>query len=281
MGNQKWNCALAIISYNRPEYLQQCLDAWSKSSNTFSAFLFCDGGAESSIDENKKIASKYKFLSDVILQDQHIGIARHIYYAKKMLFETFLFDRVIVFEEDVIPSPHYYNHVNYCMDWCLKHNNLVKMVNTNFICKLSYEEKINSLNVITNNYSSLCNYLIPKETWLLTREFIEEYIDKFILPGIPYKERPQENIKRWIQKNIDNSPNYHRNAPYGSAQDTITSIALNLHGYHYASSIVNRALYIGRNGMHCTESWFKRMELDKVTLDVFPYDETSQEFIYV
>lgn len=280
----KNKCPIAISAYNRPEYLDQCLRGWSMTEEIqlqeIPFFVFCDGGKESKQEENIKIIKKYSFVSDVICQSKNMGIPMHRDIIHNTVFNLFNYDRSIIMEEDVIPSPYYYRYVNHCMNFCGTVDNKIGMVNSFILSKLTLEQKLNEhWKYIGDYHGSLCNYLMLKTTWNKISPIYNEYITRFIIPHELYHNRPHNEIIEWTTGLKNSSSYYNGIFKSSSSQDGIMSIAMRSLGMCYMSSRVNRVLYIGKIGVHCSDAWFYKHGFDRENLDTIPQDEFSTEFI--
>ena len=283
MKKREWNCPIAIVAYNRPEYLEKCLESIANSVDIqeydFPIYVFCDGGPNSSQLENDEILYKYSFLEGVIRQKENLGIAKHTHFVKKCMFEQMDVPRFIYLEEDLVLSPYYYRFVNRAMDSIQKQTDQVLAVNSSIICYLAYEKKLIDQKLLVDQNASLCNLLYTRKSWEVTNPILEEYMDRFI--GDSYPDRPHDRIIEWSKK-MYNESKYEIRSKFietaVSSQDSIFCMALRTNGFCHLTSYVNRVLYIGRYGENCNDDWWVESKLHRTKLDIFEGDRDLVDF---
>lgn len=282
--NEKFNCPIAVVAYNRPDYLDQCLksigDSIDLKEYNFPVYVFCDGGKRSTQKENDDVISKYKFITDVIKQPNNLGIGHHVFFVKNTMFEKYCEDRFIYLEEDVIISPYYYRFVNRAYDWVVNVDSSIVAVNSVILCETPPHLKESRKKLLVDGNTSQCNVLISRFAWNFIKPILEKYLKSFIIVG-DYKNRPHDRIVEWAKKqykecNLDIHPLILKTAT--SSQDSITIMAMRTNGYRHISSMVNRVLHIGKNGEHCNSDWWIRHKCDGITLDVIESDKDMVEF---
>jgi hypothetical protein len=113
---------IALFAYNRPDHLARVSDALANSPEAAASplFVFCDApkneGAAKAVAEVRGLAHRIKgFASiEVVEQSSNQGVARSIIQGATQL--TAGFGRVIVLEDDLLPSPHFLRYVNAALD---------------------------------------------------------------------------------------------------------------------------------------------------------------------
>ena len=283
-----WNCPIAIATYNRPDYLSKCLEKFSRSNDIEEYnppfFVFCDGGDCATVEQNLNIIKKHNFISETIVQSKNLGIASHIHLIRKMLFDKMKFDRIIVFEDDILPSNYYYRYVNRCLDYVKKIDNRIVMVNSCTLCSLPIDKKMTKRQeYVYDMHAHLNNYVMLRDAWNLIEPVMSEYIDRFIKPYGSYVNRMHYDIIRWSRK-IELPPEQKKKmdelaSQPASSQDRISILAIRSAGMYYVSSYVNRILNIGINGENFTSNIFSDLGMDKMTLDEISADRDRKIFI--
>lgn len=288
MSENKWNYPIAVCAYNRPDYLDQCLQAIESFPEVIKGevpiYLFCDGGEGAKQQENAEVATKYPHIVKIFNQNENFCIARHMHYLRETMFDVMNYDRIVCFEGDIVASPYYYGFMNQALDVLTKLDPTTGVVNSCTICSESLEEKRGKLNHFGDVLSHLNNYVMPKKTWTVIKSTIQEYIDEFIIPAEDYRSRDHNTIIEWERNKLKEA-----NTPCAtsllicnhltSSQDSVTNVAMRINNLRYFSSYVNRVLNIGRIGFHYNEEEFERYGLDKIVLDIFPSD-VSIDSIY-
>lgn len=283
MPKDKWNCPAVICAYNRPDYLDQCLKAVTAfpevQSGDVPVYVFCDGGPSATIIENGKVIEKYPQVTYTYWQSDNLCIAKHIHHIRKTIFDDLNYDRMVFFEDDIVPSVYYYRYMNRALDIFSRRDETVGVVNSCSICVLPLAEKQVKRTVFSDSLSHLNNHVMLKRTWLAIKPTLQEYIDTFLPPGQNYRKINHAAVVAWASQKILNAKNISPQVRMDltsrhltSSQDSITNVAMRINNLRYLSSFVNRILNIGKVGFHYRAGDYERHGLDKVTLDVFQED---------
>ena len=276
-----WKCPIAVLTYNRPEYLNRCLSKFSKSEDierySVPFFVFCDGGDAATIEENKNLISKYSFVTDTIIQSTNLGIASHVHFVRKILFDNMGFDRIIVFEDDILPSNFYWSYFNKCLDFAQSVDKNIVATNSCTLCYVPDHLKNTDRQwFIGDTKAHLNQYIMLKSAWKIIEPIVEEYIEKFVKPYGNYKNRNHDDIRRWLKrmKFPDNQKGYVGDLQNtATSQDQVTSLSLRSNGFYYVSTYVNRILNIGIKGEHFEKTEYLKLRLDEMSLYELPNDK--------
>ena len=293
MINNKWNCPVAICTYNRPVYLDKCLQAISNfykiEDEKIPVYVFCDGVDDTTREKNITIIEKYQCVIKTFYQTKNLCIARHIHYMREMMFDKLNFNRLIFFEDDIVPSPYYYQYMNRLFDLFEKNDKTVGAINSCSICFLPLTEKIIYMNHFSDTLSHLNNYVMSKNTWIAIKPMMQEYIDTFLSPGDDYRTINHDGVLQWLQKKISRT-NYNlldiikiktTMSYLTSSQDSVTNVAMRVNNLRYLSTLVNRVLNIGEIGYHFEKEDYIARDFDKISLDIFPEDLLKINNIYI
>lgn len=283
MSKDKWNCPVVVCAYNRPDYLDQCLNAVvafpEVQGGDVPVYVFCDGGPMATPNENAIIIAKYPQVTKIFWQTDNLCIAKHIHYIRQTIFDDLNYERMVFFEDDIVPSVYYYRYMNRALDIFSRRDDTVGVVNSCSVCLLSLVEKQMKHTLFSDSLSHLNNYVMLKRTWVTIKPTLQEYIDTFLPSGQSYRDINHDGVLEWASQKILNAKNIlpqvriditskHRT----SSQDSITNVAMRINNLRYLSSFVNRILNIGKTGFHYRIGDYERHGLDKMTLDVFPED---------
>jgi hypothetical protein len=252
--------------------------------------LACDGGPDAAQYENAAIAIRAKIPGlHLLMRPEHYGIGRNVYEAKRYLFEECKFDRVFYVEDDIRMSPHLMTLLQNMMAWIKANYSNECVVSTAVFCNMPLEEKQASLGLVSDCGYSLCNHMMSRECWILTRPWMQEYVQRFL--QCPYKDRDIARIGDWMRGIAERLPVHCGNRPFPvhwpakeyftsrpvSSQDGAMALALRLAGFSHAVALVNRAWHVGQTGENTTEESWQR-SYSQTKLDIFEEDNTRTHF---
>ena len=119
--------AILVIGFKRLSYFQQTLESLERNpeSQTLDFYFYLDGGRESRQDELIEMANKSSIKNKhIVCRDSNYGIGRHLIGARRELFDGLGYDRIILFEDDMILSPTYISTVLKMSDWAHQYDNV-------------------------------------------------------------------------------------------------------------------------------------------------------------
>lgn len=288
---------IAVIGYNRPDYLQQVVNSLEANpeSQTLPFIFFLDGGPKATILENKQIINKSKIANKRIIErPNNFGIAKNIIDARRFMFDNLKFDKAFIFEDDCVVSPDYIRFVLNLSSWALQNYSNVGIVKGWAACQMEANQKLTHLNEVKESSSHLWAYCLDRKTWNNIKYTLYEYESKFLSKATTNKD---PEIRKWLKEKINNHKHFVKQA-YGKkilpekinfkqaflsnnfplGQDGITYVAHYLAGYISLEPVVNRALYIGKKGVHFTEAKWNNFGFAKVTLENYKSDRNLNKF---
>jgi len=284
-----WNCPIVICAYNRPDYLERCLDYLFKTPDIAESrvpvYVFCDGGSGSKQKENADLISHYPLVTKVFYQTENLCIAKHIFLIRETVFDKMGFPRMMFLEEDILVSPYYYRFINRVLDgYQTVIDPTVVMVNSSVICLETVSQKIFKQRDFSDCLSHLNNYVVLRSTWDVIKPIMQEYLDRFIISSPSYRELPHDKVMEWATNKIKSSDspqakNERTLRHLTSSQDSITNMAMRINNLRYVSSYVNRVLNVGRVGYHYEPEYFNKHGMDKMMLDVLSKDAEEVDTI--
>jgi hypothetical protein len=121
---------IAVFAYNRPDHLERVL-AGLRENELDHLYVFADG--PSSKRDRPKVESVREMISNiewakttVVTRENNIGLANSVISGINHVFETH--DRIIVLEDDCVPSPKFISFMEYCLN---KYEDDDKVMNIN------------------------------------------------------------------------------------------------------------------------------------------------------
>ena len=102
--------AILVIGFKRLHYFEQTLESLERcpESQTLDFHFYLDGGKKSRQGELKQMIDASSIKSKhIVCRESNYGIGRHLIGARRDLFDGLGYDRLILFEDDMILSPTY------------------------------------------------------------------------------------------------------------------------------------------------------------------------------
>ena len=141
--------AVAIAGYNRPDYFRPSIQSLLANRDIERCDLWCffDGGSRSRQDEYRRILQEaleagYSphaiFLAD---RSDNLGCERNLIDLRRQLFDEYCYERVFVFEDDLVVSPDYLRLSEALLDWALAQFSDIGVVQAYNDCWLPAVEK--------------------------------------------------------------------------------------------------------------------------------------------
>lgn len=291
--------AICLIAYNRLEYFKEVLHSigQNKIAKKMPVYLFVDKAEDDPFDVAKKQVEECRKVfpqTVAIVRPINYGCGRNIIDARYQLFNNLKYDKVFVFEDDCVIAS---NYMRYCLnlwDWSQKEYSNVGAVQGWNKCLLSKSGKKSRLGRVNATYSNWWAYLQGRESWMAMQDSVLTYQKLFLTSS--YEMRPHRTIHRWFNKmrsiapkTVGNSPfpkgdsvwsenrRYFDNAP-PTGQDAITMHAFEQEGYIRLAGEVNRAKYIGENGIHMNSQMFIHDGFPQMTFERYASDTKRKKF---
>jgi hypothetical protein len=290
------NIGVCMIAYNRPE----CLDSVVRSleanpeSGDYPFHFFLDGGPDATQDANERIIRESRIRdARVVPRERHWGCEANTIRAHDTLFVENGYDVVMCLEDDLVVSPHYLGLLKRMLAWATDRFENVASVQAWDRCLLPRDDKARRLHLVGCRSTSVhwWGYAVTRRAWERMRPLVCDYEERFARDadgGID-----DAAVRSFIYEAADREPEavggtvvpfeagtregfLHPNVATGN--DTIHALAMWQAGLVRLCTVVNRALPVGRVGVHCTGEQFEAMGLHRVQLDVFDEDRTLSEF---
>tara|TARA_Y100000310_G_scaffold139277_1_gene138574 strand:+ start:2157 stop:3005 length:849 start_codon:yes stop_codon:yes gene_type:complete len=256
--------SVALVSFNRPHYLQQVIDSIKKQTyDDYEIYLFQDGAInkyswrkaanQNDIDECIRIFKNAFPDSDAFISNVNVGIAENWRYAEHTLFEKINAKEVLFLEDDLVLSKYYFETM-YNMFNEFRYDGEIGFFN-------AYGEVMEDGNPFEmKEMGHLWSFGTTKKTWKRRQDFFEKYYN--IIKGKDYAQRPLKEIY-----------NLHRKVGakdrIASSQDGAKCVASLLCNQIKVSPKVNMAKYIGEIGFHATPAFYSQRGFDRMPI----YDE--------
>jgi GT2 family glycosyltransferase len=262
-----YRAPIAIMSFNRPDYLRQVLNSLADQIGAElghrEIYLFQDGhlnpfsGERTTLDvihRNEEIFRELLPSGRLMTAERNLGIALNFDRAEHFLFEDRDALAAIFFEDDLVVSPHYLNVLDSLIEVAFEEPRVGYVG--------AYGDPRISLNRQMANprgYIALGQHWafgLLRRQWLMNRPYVDEYLT--LVRDCDYQQRDDRAIFRLFESWGFGTP--------ASSQDAAKGIACLINRTIKINTYVCYGKYIGVEGMHGTAEFYDQMEFGKAEL---------------
>lgn len=252
---------VALLSFNRPEYLQQVVDSIIKQSyKDYKIFLFQDGPLRKSLWRRKtwdyEIKTCIQIFEDsfpeghLSVSKENIGIAKNWRRAEHKLFLEDNFDEVLFLEDDLVLSEHYFETI-------LSMFNEFREIPEVGMFNAFGEVDSDTDPCLMKEMGHLWAFGTTKKAWLARQDFFDKYYA--LISNVDYSNRP-------IKKIYDLYQHYGGRTTAAHSQDGAKSISMLLANQIKISTSANLGKYIGKTGFHATPAFYEERGFDRMPI---------------
>lgn len=273
---------IIVYAYNRPEYLDQVLEALKPQVKDAEVFLFQDGPRIRTDDKPKvkksvEVFTKHFPKAKQFVSDVNLGVAFNQKRAREFIFNNS--DSAIFIEDDIVLNSYYLEQLNFLMDKfqddkdigmisCFgeshRHPNIFNHL-SGYLTKYDDWDKQQERN---NNKFMQMEHLWAYGFFRHAYEKIAPFMEGYyaMLPD-DYRAKPIQQIMQYLEQ-YDFSPN--KIVP---SQDSVTSGFLIKNNFLKLSTFTLNAQTIGKYGEHSNEEYY-----NKTWRDYKPYNKFVKDF---
>jgi len=293
--------AILVIGFKRLHYFEQTLESLEKcpESQTLDFHFYLDGGRKANQSELVEMINKSSIKSKhIVSRESNYGIGRHLIGARRDLFDGLGYDRLILFEDDMIVSPTYITTVLKMSDWAHQYDNVGTVMAYN-LNNTDQEIQRNDIDKVIATNRHFWGYCITRKVWDDIKHVLYSYEDQY-LTGVPYQKRNHKRIRRRFMHHWMNQERREYNGetldipeeaitpPFAAdkqtkhtptSQDAMTALGLWNGGYARLTTVVPRARYIGIQGFSFSPKVYRKQGFDtQVNFDFIEEDMAIDEF---
>jgi hypothetical protein len=253
---------IAVISFNRPNYLRQLLAslvAQQPAIKPSRMHLFQDGAVNrySGIRyaEDADIAASLALFREFFPQGHvhaspdNIGIAENILRAERLFFAKLRAPVGYFFEDDLVLSPHYVAALDR-MRRAFARLDRIGYYNANGAFRASLEQQRSNARKLIF-MGQFWGFALKRNHWLQLQPVLAEYYRLVI--GCDYVKLPREDIRALFRRWGKSQTHPH------TSQDAAKDLATHLMGRWRASCYPAFGRYIGAQGVHFTPTRFQEL----------------------
>ena len=261
--------AVAIMSFNRPDYFDQVLQSINtQTDKDVDFYLFQDGPINkysyrrcANSSDIYKCVELYNFYLPKGLAHVHdcnVGISENFNKAEELLFNTYNYEAVLFLEDDLVLSPWYISIIKKMLK--AYDDTEVGMVCAYGDHNISLDAQFKYPNMI-KSIDHLWGYATTKRSWEQRKPYYDEWFNQFIKDK-DYAMRDHNEIFKWY-----NSIGFN---PLATSQDAARTISMLRAGQVGITTVTNNGEYIGKVGQH-GDNLTAGMDRPPFTEDVGPF----------
>jgi len=290
--------ALLLIGFNRVDYFDETLTSLEANPEAHDCDLhvYLDGGPKANQEALRKRIDSSSFENiTVVARDENWGIGRHLIDARRRLFDQQNYDRVLLFEDDMVLAPSYVATLLNMMDWSMDYNDIgtVMAYNINHDAAEIQASQTNEV-IATNRH--FWGYGMAKNVWDDIKSVVYEFEQRY-LTDVAYADRSHRSIRWRFIRSVAKKGRIERpgnslvpesilTAPFSTfpykcptSQDAITALALWRYGYARLTTRVSRAKYVGQEGFSFSPEMFEKMGFgEQNTLELSELNTAPEAF---
>jgi hypothetical protein len=254
--------AVAIFSFNRPNYFDQVLSSLEKNTylEGLDFYLFQDGAINKfsgrvAADEEDIQACVHRWESSslpnkqLILNEWNVGMCINWLEATSLLFDSIAYDQVLFFEDDLVVNRNYVRSLRILLDQFRGTKKVAAVTCHGGRPKvLSEAEKKANLLQLSSGCDHLWGWASWRDRWQQIKPTFLEY-HRFI-EGCDSKQKPnKEIVDFYISKGFNIK---------STSQDSAYYYAIVKNDMFTINTVLHRGEYIGAYGDHMTPEIFEK-----------------------
>ena len=270
--------ALLLVGFNRTDYFDETLTSLeaNEAAHECDLHVYVDGGPNARQEAIRQRIEQTSFERvTVVCREENWGIGRHLIDARRRLFDEQHYDRVLLFEDDMVLAPSYVKTVLAMLDWGSSFSDVGTVMAYN-INTDAHEQQRQQLSDVVATNRHFWGYGMTRSVWNDIKPILYEFESRF-LQGVSYGDRAHRRIRWRFIRPIMKKPRTVRQGealvppslltpPFSTwpgkcptSQDAITALALWHAGYARLTTRVSRAHYIGKSGFSFSPEVYEKM----------------------
>ena len=268
---------VGIVSFNRPFYLRRMLKTLEAQTELDAEFHLLQDGAVNVFSDRRKandfditrcveIFNKAKLpRKEVHQHEQNVGIYFNQREGIEMLCERY--DRVMMIEDDVLLSPHWFRLARILFDQLPDHPDVFGF-SPGFRRMCEMDKTLDNLGYVQTTTQHLWTECFTPQAWREIQPHMQPYYD--LVSECDYGQRPRDEISKL---------HLSRGATKGdTSQDWARVVAIQLSGMRRVQCTVNRGMSIGMQGVNFNVGVYNMLKLGDQRPFEFESDAAREGF---
>jgi len=272
--------AALIFSFNRPEYLAPVLTSLKKQTDLNLDYVLVQDGAINMISRRKyanehvirQCISLFKEAelpgAQTVISSHNMGMAHQKLIGYSYAFKDHDYDACIVFEDDLVVAPHYVRLMRILLQQYGSDREVATVqASDNDDKSINYSNLTQKeLTKVVKSSRHFWGYGTWKDRWLQHAPYYNKYYS--LVRNRDYRQRPHDMIRKLT-------------GIKQTSHDAALDWCIKECNQYKINTLVPRATYIGRKGLHCRpdlfiKSGYERMLDNKID---FEEDKDIDKFI--
>jgi hypothetical protein len=200
--------AVMVVAFNRPEYFRQVIGSLEKNpeAEQLPFWLFLDHSPSEEGQHVLEIADTSKIRDKtVVRRAENLGLGRNIIDGLRRLFEREGYDRILVFEDDMLVNPQYIRLTLWLSDRYHRFANVatVQAHSKNPGDRDAQRRDLRRLGLTLQNFWGYC---LTRPVWDTVSPYMCDY-ERLFLDAVPsYAERDHQGIRKWMRSLLSSEP---------------------------------------------------------------------------
>lgn len=278
----KGNTAVAVFSFNRPEYLKEILKSLEENRliSDIDCYLFQDGAVnqfsgrviavEEDIQQCVKLWEESSLpRKSLIARGANIGMAANFFRATEFLFDEKHYEKVLFFEDDLVVNSNYVRSLLILLDQFQDEKTVgVVMCHGGKPREFTDEERKANMRQIKTGAAHLWGWATWQDRWKQVKPAFLEYY-RFVCDRDPNTVKSKDIVDFFTSEGMNMK---------STSQDTGFYYALVKNGFVTLNTVLHRGKYIGAKGWHMQPALYAKMGYDQVVVVNDPEDGLIDRF---
>ena len=280
---------IAITSFNRPQYLQQCIKSLESQEDLENVEFILVQDGDRNIRSHRKRARVKDILQCIEIFEQsslpnkhmilpkrrripyfeNLGVALNHQRAYDYCFKEHDYPAFVLSEDDLVYNPDWLR-VTKVLIRQFMHDERVAVVQTSCVKNHapSFEDRKTNYDVLLVGNPDWRGYAIFRRAWEKMEPDFRKYLE--FVQQFDYQKRNNKKIREWWITQGKNEPR--------TSQDRAKEHAVLDNEMLILYTYANRALYTGIHGVHCNPASFERNKYAKMKNERIPGDKKLDKF---
>ena len=270
-----------VFSFNRPEYLAQVLQSLQKQTDKNIDYILIQDGAVNRISRRKyanehDVRQCVKMFTDAdlpgsqtVVNSHNMGMAHQKLLGYSVAFKEYDYDTCIVFEDDLVVAPNYVRLMRVLLHQFGSDRKIATVQASD--SKVTYDDYNNlsykELSLIEYSHRHFWGYGTWKDRWAMHKPIYDTYYN--LIKDRDYRLRPHGKIRKLT-------------GIKQTSHDAALDWCIEKCEQKKVNTVIPRATYIGRTGLHCRPDLFKKSGYeDRLSFPIdFEEDKDIDKFIF-
>ena len=200
--------AVMVVAFDRPDYFRRVVNSLERNpeAEDLPFWFFLDHRPASESRQVEEIARVNKIRNKIIIRrEENLGTGRNILGGLRRLFDREGYDRVLVFEDDMIVNPQYIGLTLWLSDQYHQYAN-VGTVQAHAKDPRDREAQLRDVRSLRLTTQHFWGYCMTKPVWEAIKPYMYDYEALFLAGVTSYSRRDHMGIRKWMRSMLSAEP---------------------------------------------------------------------------